>query len=191
MLIKHCKDYELALLVARLSGDTALFQDILKQTAKNAFTIADSSLLVAALLKLNLKSLASKCLVDARSVCSNELFANLASGNSHTLNLALVGLYNAQAIPKSHVEDERGLVVRCANDMARDGCDVLAVRLLSSWRFGGEKKETKEKAEDKQNQEKEADITAPPPQTKTNVIASQPKQSSQHVDQFDMSAFGF
>ncbi|TIA89005.1 hypothetical protein E3P99_02260 [Wallemia hederae] len=191
VLIKHCKDYELALLVARLSGDTDLYQDILKETAKDAFTKGDSALLVAALLKLNLKSLASKCLLDVSSVCSNELFANLASGNSHTLNLALVGLYNAQAIPKSHVDDERGLVVRCANDLARDGCDVLAVRLLSSWRFGGEEKETKEKAEDKQKQEKEANTTAPTPQTKTNVIASQPKQSSQHVDQFDMSAFGF
>lgn len=198
MLIKHCRDYELALCVARLSGNTLLYDGVLKDVANWALQHGDTALVVAALLKLGHKMLASKCLVDLESMVQDDFFADAMFCQALDLDVALVGLYNtSNAIPKAIIKSEGKVALRCANQLARDGCHALAVKLLSDWKFGEGVKEKVSDTADNANttsqtqSDTDSHTTTQPPQPKTNIVASQPKQSSQHVDQFDMSAFGF
>ncbi|TIB10158.1 hypothetical protein E3P77_02298 [Wallemia ichthyophaga] len=193
ILIKHCTDYELALCVARSSGDNTLFNAVLKDMALWAVRHGDTALVVAALIKLDRKVLASKCLLDMKSALRDDFFANTVLGDPCDLDFALVGLYNNSAIPKAFIEGEGKVAMRCANQLARDGCHVLAVKLLSEWKFGGvkERLDNLERNTNTAPQSHTNNSTLTPAQPKTNIVASQPKQSSQHVDQFDMSAFGF
>lgn len=192
--LKQCQDFEMALCIARLRGDWELYTDVMKELAKYAVKSRNRALASVTISKLGQHHLASRCLVESFSTLLRDLVEELGEitenelANKYDFDISLVSVYLSQP-GALRVVDERELALYTAKQLRRNGAHALALRLLARWKFP--------KGIEKAPQPHFAAMLAPDPISrasstpKTNVIASTPKQSSQHVDQFDMSAFNF
>ncbi|TIB77590.1 hypothetical protein E3Q22_03003 [Wallemia mellicola] len=192
--LKQCQDFEMALCIARLRGDWELYTDVTKELAKYAVKSRNRALASVTISKLGQHHLASRCLVESFSTLLSDLVEELGEikendlANKYDFDISLVSVYLAQP-GVLRVVDERELALYTAKQLRKNGTHALALRLLARWKFPKSSKEVPKPYF--------AAMLAPDPISrasstpKTNVIASTPKQSSQHVDQFDMSAFNF
>ena len=204
--IKQCQDWQLGLLIAKLSKDNEFFEDILKTHALSyAIQTFDRGLIHCILWKLKNYNLAIKVLVGNLGEVLKELnFNNLHYDNKliNDFDLNYVNIFNQVKFiigdEINSVVNEKEVVMECINYLIKNGCHSLALELSCNWKFVTKKPEKQinnlNNVDDNINdniKDDGKDDQKDDQMGKTNIIASSKKQSSNHVQEFDMSAFGF